>query len=186
MRHILVLAAAAAAISACQRQEEAAESVAEAPVAAATAEAAARPQRRAGLWEQTITVGEMTQSTRICLDAATDEQLSMFGQQGGDDACRQQAMTRVGDQWRFTSVCDMGSGGTVTTEGAATGDFQTRYEVTARTRTEGADVPQMNGEHEMRMVAAWQGPCPEGMRPGDMTMPGGMTVNVLEMGKMAR
>jgi hypothetical protein len=39
----------------------------------------------------------------------------------------------------------------------------------------------MNGSHKMVLDAVWQGPCPAGFKPGDMELPGGMKINVLEM-----
>jgi hypothetical protein len=33
------------------------------------------------------------------------------------------------------------------------------------------------------MEAKWLGPCKAGQKPGDMVMPGGQTMNVLEMMK---
>jgi hypothetical protein len=37
----------------------------------------------------------------------------------------------------------------------------------------------MNGNHTMTVTAKWTGPCPAGQRGGDMTMPNGMTRNLL-------
>jgi hypothetical protein len=47
-------------------------------------------------------------------------------------------------------------------------------------------MPQANGTHEMELTATWQGPCPAGMKAGDMTMtlPGSgktMTMNIADM-----
>jgi hypothetical protein len=31
------------------------------------------------------------------------------------------------------------------------------------------------------MEATWQGPCPADMKPGDMAMPNGMKINMMDM-----
>jgi hypothetical protein len=36
----------------------------------------------------------------------------------------------------------------------------------------------------LKIEAKWLGPCAAGQKPGDVTMPNGMTMNVLEMPKM--
>jgi hypothetical protein len=41
-------------------------------------------------------------------------------------------------------------------------------------------MPQANGTHKIAVEATWEGPCPGGMKPGDMEMPGGMRINVNE------
>jgi hypothetical protein len=57
--------------------------------------------------------------------------------------------------------------------------------VKATTVTSGSSMPQANGTHAMELTATWEGPCPAGMKPGDMTLtlPGGrsMTMNIMEM-----
>jgi hypothetical protein len=63
----------------------------------------------------------------------------------------------------FHSVCASG-GGTVTTDGTSTGDYQSHYhvDVTSR-RTPG-------GERHFAMEGRWLGPCAPGQAGGDMSM----------------
>jgi hypothetical protein len=96
--------------------------------------------------------------------------------------CSKTAMSRGLDgSWSFSSVCNVGAGGKTTTSGVITGDFNSKYEMTAESTTEGASAPQMNGPHKMAMEAVWVGPCPAGFKPGDMELPGGMKMNMLAM-----
>lgn len=185
----LAAGAAALALSGCNRKpEEAAKPPPpEAPAAEAPAKAVPAPpktpRRKAGLWEQRVSIEgvEFVQVTRICMDRAADEKLAL-GAQGPAAACEKNMVTRQLDgSWRFSSVCDMGSGGTVTTSGVASGDFSKAYAVRSESTTAGAAVPQMNGTRKMTLEAKWQGACPEGMAPGDMEIPGGGRINVLEM-----
>nr|QQZ49522.1 hypothetical protein JKL49_21540 [Phenylobacterium glaciei] len=39
----------------------------------------------------------------------------------------------------------------------------------------------MNGPHKITVEAAWQGACPEGYKPGDMSLPGGIKINILDL-----
>ena len=53
--------------------------------------------------------------------------------------------------------------------------------ITGESSTVGAEAPQMNGTRAVNIEAVWQGACPEGFRPGDLELPGGMRVNLLDM-----
>lgn len=176
------------ALAACNRNEAASD--AEAPPLTAGAEtplpgqpaAPAAPQRRAGLWEQRLSTEGIVQVTRICIDDTLDERLSWWGQQATNESCEKNLVTRRTDgSWQFSSVCDMGTGGKTTTSGVASGDFSTRYVITGESSTVGAEAPQMNGTRSVNIESVWQGACPEGFRPGDMELPGGIRMNLLDM-----
>lgn len=183
-----LLATAALVLTACGQKEtaKAPGDAAGAPAPAASAAVAGPatpPPRKPGLWTQTVSMGDFNQTTRLCLDETTDKAMSIWGAQMSKDMCEKNEMTRGLDgSWRFTSVCDMGSGGKSTTSGLASGDFNTKYKVEAETTTEGASAPQMNGARKMVLEATWQGPCPEGFKPGDMELPGGMKMNLTDLG----
>ena len=66
----------------------------------------------------------------------------------------------------------------VTTTGKATGDFNSKYVIKATSVTTGSSMAQTNGTHEMEMTGTWEGACPANMKPGDMTLPNGMTMNL--------
>lgn len=182
---IALFATAALALAGCG-QKEAAKAPADSAAAPAAATAAVGPAtppaRKPGLWTQTVSMGDFNQTTRLCLDETTDKSMSLWGAQMSKDMCETNETTRGLDgSYRFNSVCDMGSGGTSRTSGVASGDFQTSYKVDAETTTEGASAPQMNGTRKMAINAAWQGPCPEGFKPGDMELPGGMKMNLTDL-----
>ena len=137
------------------------------------------PPRKPGLWTQTVTTAEMKQSTKICLDASTEQKMKLWGAQAGKSDCSQQSMTpHLGGGWDFHSVCNMGQSGTVTSDGTARGDFNSHYTVEVTSTTTGGPMPQANGVHKISIEATWQGPCPADMKPGDMEMPGGMKINM--------
>jgi hypothetical protein len=124
----------------------------------------------------------MQQTTKLCLDEATDKQMAWWGSQAAKTTCPEQTITQhVGGGWGFHSVCKSAAGGTTTSSGTATGDFGSHYKVEATSTTTGGPMPEANGEHKVAIEATWQGPCPAGMKPGDMELPGGMKINMNDM-----
>jgi hypothetical protein len=183
-RNAILAATATLALAACSKPagEKAASAEGAAKPATATAPAAgpaAMPNRKPGLWKQTVSTAGMTQTSSICLDKAVESKLAVWGAGASKDMCKQTAMAPTAGGWSFTSTCDMGTGGTTTTKGTVAGSFDTSYKVEASSVTEGAGAPQMNGEHRMLMEATWQGPCPADMKPGDMALPNGMKINMM-------
>lgn len=190
---LVIAAASLAALAACNKKpaEPAAQAPsAEAPAAQAPASTTAAaapfvaPHRKPGLWEQTISMAQMKQSTQLCVDEALEAKMGWWGQQATKDMCSKSNFSRGLDgSVSFTSECDMGSGGHTVTKGKATGDFSTAYKVELASVTTGSTTPQMNGEHKSVIDAAWKGPCPAGMKGGDMVMAGGMKMNLLDMAR---
>jgi hypothetical protein len=186
---LVAAAAALAALCACNRKpaEPAAQapSAAQAPAAAPTAFVA--PKRKPGLWEQTISMAQMKQATQLCVDDALEAKMGWWGQQATKDMCAKANFSRGPDgSLSFTSECDLGAMGHTVTRGKATGDFSSAYKVELVSVTTGSTSPQMNGEHKSVIEAAWKGPCPAGMKGGDMVMPGGMKMNLMDMAAMAK
>lgn len=171
---IVVLAA-----TACSKEKQAGETDRSA-AAAATVEV---PKRKPGLWKQTMLVEglDVLQTTQVCLDEASDAKLAWWGQQGFKQACSKNEIVRQPDgSWKFSSVCE-GAGVKTTNDGAVVGDFSSRYQLRAESTTTGAPVPQMNGSHTVTIDAEWVGDCPAGMAPGDLDLPNGQRVNMLEI-----
>jgi hypothetical protein len=140
------------------------------------------PARKPGVWEQRVSNGDIVQVSRVCLDPDVDAKISWWGAQSTKDICQKNLVTHRPDgRWQFSSVCDMGSGGQVTTAGVASGDFASHYQVVGQSSTVGASVAHMNGTRRLTIDAAWQGPCPADMKPGDMTLPGGVKINLLAL-----
>lgn len=188
MRRALICTVAVMALAGCGKKETAppvagtqASATASAQTAAAPAPLTAPPQRRAGLWEQTISSDRMKQSVSMCLDDAFSKKMTLWGQQTGKDPCEKSVVTpRLGGGWTFSSVCDLGPGGRIVSQGVASGDFGSHYTVDVSSTTTGASMPQANGDHKMHMEATWKGACPAAMRAGDMQLSNGMTINMAD------
>lgn len=185
-RAILASAAALLALGACSKKTETAATGTAAP-ATATATAtpaapAALPTRKEGLWEQKIAAETVSQTMKICMNAAADQKMKWWGSQAphGNSSCEQQTVTpRVGGGWNFHAICAMGESGKITSDGSATGN-STHYKVEVTSVTTGSPMAQANGTHKTSIEATWTGPCPADMKPGDMELPGGVKINTLE------
>ena len=185
MKRVICLAAATSlmALTACGKTGEEAKAPAAADAAMPAAATLPNPIRKAGLWSHTISSEGRDQVMTVCFDDAMAKEMAVMGQQMGQSMCSQQSMTPIPGGWKFNSTCDMGQGGKVVSEGQATGDFNSKIVVNTTSTTTGSSMAQMNGKSEMTMTAEWKGPCPAGSRAGDMTLPGGMKVNMLDVQK---
>ncbi len=150
------------------------------------------PPRKPGLWEMSLQTGGATGAktlaahvTQQCIDTASDKAMREMGMGIGEKMCSKQEMRAEGGGFVVDSVCriDLGSGtaSTATTHGVISGDFGSAYRMVMRSTY---DPPMMGRtQGETVMEAKWLGPCKAGQKPGDMVMPGGQTMNVLEMMK---
>jgi hypothetical protein len=142
------------------------------------------PTRKPGLWKQTTSVEGLgsVPAVSICLDADADKKLAWWAQQGVRGNCEENEISKAADgSWTFSSFCQSPEGIRTATKGTATGDFQTSYQVKAQSTTSGAPLPDMNGTHAVTIDSVWSGECPSNMKPGDMQLPDGNLVNLIEL-----
>jgi len=151
--------------------------------------AADMPARKAGLWEITTSTGNRM-SIRQCIDAATDQMMQSragagpgTGPGAGPGAgtppqCSKRDVQKTGDTVTIDSTCTV-AGRTVNTHAVVTGSFGSAYTMTVTSQGDG--IPA--GAGTMTMSAKWLGPCAADQRPGDMIMPNGMKINILDLQK---
>lgn len=153
-----------------------------------TATTGAAPRLKPGLWRITMRGDGVTGESRMCLDTAVQSRMNVIGTAGSAGACQDSTSRPIaGGGYAMHSVCDataMGGGRTVT-EGTITGDMMTDYVNQMTATTTGAPVSHMNRTVTTTATGTWAGPCPAGMNPGDMEMPGGMRFNMAEMAEGA-
>jgi hypothetical protein len=143
--------------------------------------AAVAPARKAGLWEQVLTrdgkpgrLGVLS----LCVDAATDHQLGVFGRHVGKGDCERTVARDSDGVYHFASSCTLSNGTLVRTMGTAAGDFGAGYRVHSEVNVSGAPIEPMNGMHVVDITGRYQGPCPTTMRPGDVSLGSGLKVNM--------
>ena len=158
-------------------------------VSAAPALALDLPARKAGLWELKMSFEGRTmppQTMQQCIDAATDKQMNSLGGNMGRETCSKQDVQKVGATIVVDSVCQVGAAKT-TSHGVVSGDFNSAYTVKVTSKREGGPaVPGMpaDGTTNMSMEAKWLGACKADQKPGDMIMPGGQKVNIVDLQRM--
>jgi hypothetical protein len=139
----------------------------------------ALPQRKAGLWEGSMQVTGMPvpggMASRQCVDAKTDAEMQRKGMSGGRDSqCRQTSIKRSAGQIEIQTDCTSSEGKSHIVS-TLTGDFQNRYRMENKMSF---DPPRQGmSEAHMTMEAKYMGACPPDMKPGDIRMANGMTMN---------
>jgi len=136
------------------------------------------PTRKPGLWEIKMVL-ENSQvappAMQHCIDAATDKLLhEKFSV--GQESCSKHDISRSGSTFVIDSSCKFGNMAT-TTHAVFEGDFDSAYTVNVSTTLDGGV------KKNMTMQAKWLGPCKPDQKPGDIEMPGGMKMNILDMPK---
>lgn len=142
---------------------------------------ASLPQRKPGLWEQSMTFQEQGKAasqpipaTQMCVDAASEKQMGILTAQLSKDCPNAVHISRNLDgSFSVSGVCDRGSSlGKNSSTGTVTGDFNTAYEMDIDSVTTGASTPSMNKEEKMTLKSRWLGPCPAGWTGGDVGVNG--------------
>jgi hypothetical protein len=144
------------------------------------------PPRKVGLWEIKMTMegtGMPPQTSHQCIDAETDKLMNTFGGGMRQQMCSQQEVKRMGSGIVISSTCNMG-GMTMTSVGVVTGDFDSAYTVKVTTKRQGGPSKAGPAETKMQLDAKWAGACKADQKPGDMIMPGGVKVNILDLQNM--
>jgi len=150
--------------------------------------AAEMPARKAGLWEIKTGAGAGNGvAIRQCIDPATDQMMQSRAGAGpggpGPGAgtppqCSKRDVQKTGDTVTIDSTCTV-AGRTVNTHAVVAGSFDSAYTMTVTSQGDG--IPA--GAGTMTMSAKWLGPCAADQRPGDMIMPNGMKINILDLQK---
>jgi hypothetical protein len=139
--------------------------------------------RKPGLWRITMNMAGAPAGMppiTMCLDSKTDANMQQMAQSGEKPDCSKNEVKRSGNQMTMDSVCKIDNS-VSTSHGVITFSGDTAYHMDMTTRFN----PPMAGqaEHKMSQDAAWTGPCPAGINPGDMVLPNGMKMNMGTMGK---
>lgn len=138
------------------------------------------PARKPGQWKMEIipeTAGAAPAITmEVCLDAETDKALMQAGL-AMSSGCEVGPKTESGGTMSFDSTCKFGDMSSKShTE--ISGDFQSSYSMKITSDMEGG--PANTPKHAvMTQNATWIGEC-NGLKPGEMLMPGGMKVDALK------
>jgi hypothetical protein len=139
------------------------------------------PPRKAGLWDVTTVVekpaGVPMVTAQMCLDPATDRELMDYALKLSGN-CKSLAAKREGKGLVIDADCTIG-GKATKSKVVLTGDFQSAYTA----RIEGTMDGGGKGPQSMltTQTASWKGADCAGMKPGDITMFGGVKINIKQL-----
>jgi hypothetical protein len=135
------------------------------------------PPRKAGLWENTMTMSNAMMNGQkmpsamgppggmvsySCVDPASDLKLMKRGE-AGQGGCPPPVFGGGGDRFTMQDTCTMQNGATLNI--SATMTFLNDQHVVVVSHTSGT---QMSGD--MNVNSVWTGSCPAGVMPGDYGM----------------
>lgn len=151
------------------------------------------PARKSGLWEVTLRSGETllrrqgvgkarAQTVQQCTSAET-EAVMLLSILPGQENCRDlKAPRRIkGGGYDIRTVCYVHDN-RVEAQMMLVGDLQSSYSGTFEVKF--AQTP-MDNTGRTAFEGRWLGPCNSGQRAGDMVLPNGVTVNVVDDTKRA-
>jgi hypothetical protein len=136
------------------------------------------PARRAGLWDVTVNMESMkipARTNKMCIDAVTDAKLMKLGMASKDANCTAMNVSGMGSVRTVDSICHL-NGGEQKNHVVMTYSGDAAYHVDMQSQFS----PPIAGHSRSHIVqdGKWIGPCPAGMKPGDM-MINGMKINML-------
>jgi hypothetical protein len=150
---------------------------------AASAGADELPVRKAGLWELKL-LRPGTAMPETTMQHCTDESIDkvMNSPAAIKQTCSKNDIRKTATGYVTDSVCKSGAT-TVTTHSETTGDFNSAYTVKATAHSDGGPTGATH-DTTTTIEAKWLGACKGDQKPGDIVMPGGMKMNILELDKL--
>src|SRR4051794_7009771 len=141
--------------------------------------------RKAGLWGMKVQgvgspVPDMTM--QHCTDETTDKTMNDTVSPAAKDMCSKQDIQKTATGYVSDSVCGV-AGMSITSHAEITGDFNSAYTVKSTSHSERgpSGVPR---DSTTTIEAKWLGACKPDQKPGDIVMPGGMKMNVMDLEKL--
>ena len=142
------------------------------------------PVRKAGLWEmKVLSGGSMPEMTmQQCTDETTDKDMSTAMSPMAKEMCSKQDIQKTATGYVSDSVCGI-AGTTIKSKAEITGDFNSAYTVKSSSHSERgpSGVPR---DSTTTIEAKWLGACKPDQKPGDIVMPGGMKMNIVDLEKL--
>ena len=162
MRWIVLGLAAALALAGCGKS-------------VTSTKAAQSGNRKPGLWEQTVVSAGRSQTQRVCVGEGAASSFGAALAHGA--ACTAGTMAGTAHGFSIDTTCEGGANGRTVAHAVVSGDPAASYRMEVTTTVTGAAAPQVNGTRTSVTTAAWKGPCPAGMKPGDIDLPDGTRVH---------
>jgi Protein of unknown function (DUF3617) len=147
---------------------------------ASTTPAQEFPKLKPGLWEVNMTTGkrEAPRLTTMCLDDSVQREMYAMSTGMMAGMCSKHEIKVAGNKVTTIANCDLGIT-KMQSQAMMTLSGNTSYHTEARAKFD----PPLNGSKESTSIIDGKhvGACKPGQQPGDMTLPGGQTVNVRQL-----
>ena len=150
--------------------------------AASAAGADEFPMLKPGLWEMTTstsrTPAQPARTASLCLDASVQQDMFKMSMGMMAGMCSRHDFKFSGGKVTTEATCDVGG-----TKMESKAVMTLRGDTAYRTEAHATFDPPMMGNKESTSIIEGRhvGPCKPGQKPGDMTLPGGQTVNIRQM-----
>jgi hypothetical protein len=154
------------------------------PATFAAADSIDIPARKAGMWHIKMAMGPglPERTAKLCLDGTTDKAMMEAGLSLTKGMCEKQEMTRDGGAIVIDSVCKFGPMKS-TSHIVIDGDFQSEYKIHITGAIEGGPKG-MPGKTDLTQTVRWiSADCSDGLKPGEMMMPGGLKIDATKLMK---
>jgi len=137
------------------------------------------PHRKPGLWQMTASMQGSPlppMTSKYCIDAATESALISAGQNAANKMCSTSSVHMMGSTGTIDATCKFGD---MTTTSHTVITFVSDSAYHSETRSHMSPAPKyIKGDHVTTNDAKWMGPCPAGMKPGDIVMGNGMRMHL--------
>jgi len=147
---------------------------------ASTTPAQEFPKLKPGLWEVNMTTGkrEAPRLTTMCLDDSVQREMYTVSTGMMAGMCSKHEIKVAGNKVTTIANCDLGIT-KMQSQAVMTLSGNTSYHTEARATFD----PPLNGAKDSTSIIDGKhvGACKPGQQPGDMTLPGGQTVNVRQL-----
>jgi hypothetical protein len=118
-----------------------------------------------GLWVDKMSMSGVSMGAQICMDGSMGPGTAGFrppvGGVPADRICSKQDMKPIPGGFQVDATCTV-RGRTTHTSMVVTGNFQSDY------KTDATVTPDSGRAYKMSLQARWSGPCPAGMKPGQV------------------
>jgi hypothetical protein len=141
------------------------------------------PKLKPGLWETTTAAaradGKAPHISTLCLDETVQKEMIRMSTGMMSGMCSKYDIKTTGNKVTSEAVCDLG-GSKMQSKAVMTLTGNTAYRTEARATF---DPPFMGSKESNTVIEGRHvGPCKPGQKPGDLTLPGGKTVNIRQLG----
>lgn len=139
------------------------------------------PKLKSGLWEmqrEPDRPGRQAERTLMCLDDSVQREMFDMGAGAMQGMCSKHDFRFSGNRATGDFVCNMGG-----TRTHAKSTMVLEGNTAYRTEIDTTYDPPLMGRASSKMIITARnlGPCRAGMRPGDLVLPNGMTMNMHDM-----